>query len=53
MNAGIVQLKVVADFIYILLKNTTMKIHIKQDSNNSLIFNSLFPFYPVLPNKIA
>lgn len=52
MNASIVQLKVVADFIYILLKNTTMKIHIKQDSN-SLIFNSLFPFYSMPPNKIA
>lgn len=53
MNAGIAN-KVCNNFeLYILLKYTTMKIHIKQDSNNSLIFNSLFPFYPMLPNKVA
>lgn len=53
IDAGIVN-KVCNNFeLYILLKYTTMKIHIKQDSNNSLIFNSLFPFYPMLLNKIA
>lgn len=53
IDAGIVN-EVCNNFeLYILLKYITMKIHIKQDSNNSLIFNSLFPFYPMLLNKIA
>lgn len=53
MNAGIVN-KVCNSFeLYTPLKYTTTKIHIKQDSKNSLILNSIFLFYSMLPNKIA
>jgi len=51
MNAGIVN-KVCNNF-ELYIKYTTMTIHIKQNSNNNLIFNSLLPFYPMLPNKIT
>lgn len=39
--------------LYIPLKYTTMKTHIKQGSNNSLIFNSMVPFSSMLINKVT